>query len=148
MTDIVDKATRSRMMAGIRSKDTRPELLLRKALHAAGLRYRLHVRTLPGKPDLVFPKYQAVVFVHGCFWHGHNQCARFRLPLSNTAFWEEKIKGNISRDFKNKKLLETMGWNVFVIWECEITKKTIHTLADKLSKDIRILKHSLPKCVD
>ena len=97
MTDIVDKATRSRMMSGIRGKDTRPEVLVRKALHALGFRYRLHNKSLPGKPDLSFPKYKAVIFIHGCFWHGHS-CRYFKVPKTRTDFWQDKINSNRLRD--------------------------------------------------
>lgn len=117
--DIVDTQTRSRMMAGIRSKNTRPEMTVRQFLHGQGFRYRLHRRDLPGTPDLVLPKWHAVIFVHGCFWHGHD-CRYFRLPKTRTEFWAEKISGNKLRDAKNLEALRTAGWNVIVIHECEI----------------------------
>lgn len=117
MTDIVDRATRSRMMSGIRGKDTRPEVLIRKALHARGFRYRLHVAALPGKPDMVFPKYRAVVFVHGCFWHGHD-CRYFKVPRTRTDFWLEKIGANCRRDRRQMAELRQMGWRILVVWEC------------------------------
>lgn len=121
MTDIVDKATRSRMMSSIRGKDTKPEILIRKALHGRGFRYRLHASDLPGKPDLVFPRYRAAVFVHGCFWHGHN-CNLFKLPSTRTDFWEQKISGNRERDQRQLDELNTKGWKTLVIWEC-MTRK-------------------------
>ena len=106
-------------MAGIRSKNTKPEMVVRRFLHGQGYRYRLHRKDLPGTPDLVLPKYQAVIFVHGCFWHGHD-CRYYRLPKTRTAFWAEKIAGNRSRDEKNQRLLEAEGWRVIVVRECEI----------------------------
>jgi DNA mismatch endonuclease, patch repair protein len=108
------------MMSGIRGSDTRPERVVRKFFHAAGLRYRLHDRTLPGCPDLVLPKYRSVVFVHGCFWHRHPECRFAYVPKSNTAFWESKLGGNVRRDAQQIEILRTLGWNVFVIWECTV----------------------------
>lgn len=120
MADIVDKATRSRMMAGIRSKHTRPELRLRRALHACGLRFRLHARNLPGHPDLLFPRYRAVVFVHGCFWHRHSGCRFATTPATRTEFWEAKFSANIARDEVVLCALRQSGWRVGVVWECEL----------------------------
>lgn len=122
MVDVVDKVTRSRMMSGIKGKNTKPELLVRKALHARGFRYRLHDGALAGKPDLVFPKYQAVVFIHGCYWHGHD-CHLFRLPATNTEFWSGKIAGNRLRDEENVRLLTGSGWRVLAVWECALRGK-------------------------
>jgi len=104
-------------MRAIRSKNTKPELLIRKALHAAGFRFRLHVARLPGKPDIVLPKYKTAIFVHGCFWHGHN-CKYFRLPQTRPEFWRDKIEANRARDAKDLELLKGMGWHVILIWEC------------------------------
>lgn len=123
MADIVPAHVRSRMMAAIRGKDTQPELLVRKALHAAGFRYRLHVRILPGKPDLVFPKHSAVIFIHGCFWHGHD-CHLFRMPASRTGFWETKIAGNMARDLQVNAHLREAGWRVATVWECALKGRT------------------------
>lgn len=106
-------------MAGIRGRDTRPELLLRKALHARGLRYRLHDRRLPGRPDMVFPKWRTVVFVHGCFWHGHG-CHLFKWPATRAEWWREKIGANRERDRRNAGELATLGWAVLTVWECEL----------------------------
>ncbi len=117
MTDIVRPEVRSQMMSCIRGKDTSPELLVRRLLHRAGFRYRLHVASLPGKPDLVFPSLQAAVFVHGCYWHGHN-CPAFKLPQSNRKFWKTKLLGNRRRDQRAIKLLNVQGWRVLVVWEC------------------------------
>nr|WP_319485682.1 very short patch repair endonuclease [uncultured Cohaesibacter sp.] len=123
MADIVSADVRSRMMSGIRGKDTKPELLVRKALHKAGFRYRLHARDLQGKPDMVFPKWNAVVFVNGCFWHGHD-CHLFRWPATRTDFWQAKISGNIERDQQVQKNLQAAGWRVALVWECALKGKT------------------------
>lgn len=120
MADIVSPQKRSAMMRGIGSKDTKPELVVRHLLHNAGYRYRLHQKELPGKPDLVLRKHSAVVFVHGCFWHGHDNCHLFRLPKSRTEFWEEKIGKNTSRDQRQLIELAELGWRTAVIWECAI----------------------------
>lgn len=122
MADIVDKETRSRMMSGIRGKNTKPEMIVRRALHKAGYRYRLHVKELPGKPDIVLPKYKTVIFVHGCFWHHHN-CKNFKWPKTREDFWRKKIEGNVERDQKAYAQLEAQGWKVIVIWECETREK-------------------------
>jgi len=121
MVDVVDKATRSRMMSGIQGKNTKPELLVRKYLHSRGLRFRLHAKELPGKPDLVFPKYKAVVFVHGCFWHQHPECKDAVMPRRNTSYWKNTLEGNILRDQRNIEALKKNGWRCIVIWECETT---------------------------
>lgn len=118
MVDVVSKEVRSRMMSGIRGKNTKPELALRKGLHALGFRFRIHAR-LPGRPDLVFPKWRAVMFVHGCFWHSHH-CHLFKWPKSRDEFWRKKISGNAVRDQENiAKLLEA-GWRVGIVWECAL----------------------------
>lgn len=119
MADIVDRATRSRMMSRIRGKDTEIEVAVRKALFARGFRYLLNDRRLPGKPDMVFPKHHAVVFVHGCYWHGHD-CALFRLPSSNREFWDTKIGANRARDVGTLQALRDLGWRVAVVWECAL----------------------------
>lgn len=108
-------------MSGIKAKNTKPEMIIRKALHAAGFRYRLHVRDLPGKPDLVFPKYKAVIFIHGCFWHGH-ECRYFKLPATRTEFWRDKINTNHNRDTRQQAQLRAAGWRVLVVWECVIRR--------------------------
>lgn len=120
MADVVDSATRSRMMAGIQGKNTKPELLVRKYLHGHGLRYRLHAKELPGKPDLVLPKFKAVVFVHGCFWHQHAGCKYATTPSSRKVFWANKLSENVARDAYQIAALSGLGWRVFVVWECEL----------------------------
>ena len=117
MADIVDASTRSRIMSGIRSKDTLQEIEIRKRLFALGFRYRLHDNKLPGKPDIVFPKYSAVIFIHGCFWHAHD-CDLFRWPASRKAFWKAKLVGNRARDLEHLAELKKLGWRVLIIWEC------------------------------
>lgn len=135
LVDIVDKATRSRMMSGIRGGHTQPELKVRRYLHARGLRYRLHVRDLPGKPDLVFPKHRAIVFIHGCFWHRHVGCVYAYNPKSRVKFWHEKFLGNVERDKRQHKLLRQAGWRVFVIWECEVSvEKRLERLAGQICR--------------
>ncbi|EQD33245.1 DNA mismatch endonuclease vsr [mine drainage metagenome] len=119
MTDIVDRKTRSRMMAGIRGKNTRPEIAIRRCLFARGFRYRLHVAGLPGCPDLVLAKHHAAVFVHGCFWHGHD-CRLFRMPADNRPFWVAKIRRNRARDREVLRELAQTGWRTLVIWECAL----------------------------
>lgn len=123
MTDIVDPFTRSRMMSGIRSGNTKPEKLVRTALHSKGFRYRLHDRRLPGSPDLVFPKYHAILLVHGCFWHGHD-CPLFRLPGTRPDFWEKKIRRNRERDAEVRKELLKQGWRTGIVWECALKGKS------------------------
>jgi DNA mismatch endonuclease (patch repair protein) len=118
VADVVDKATRSRMMAGIRGKNTKPEKLLRTALHSMGLRYRVHDTRLPGKPDMVFPKYHAVVLVHGCFWHRHPGCWWNTVPASNGDFWRTKLDKNVVRDGRDFEDLRELGWRVAIVWEC------------------------------
>ena len=128
-TDVFSPEKRSEVMRTVKSADTKPEIALRKALFARGFRYRLHVKGLPGKPDLVFPKYCAAIFVHGCFWHGHD-CARgARVPKSNRAYWTAKIARNKERDQKTVKALAHSGWRVYVVWECEL--KDVSAAADR-----------------
>jgi DNA mismatch endonuclease, patch repair protein len=121
--DTVDTKTRSKIMASVGQKNTGAEMILRRLLHKAGLRYRLHDRKLPGSPDLVFPRYAAVVFVHGCYWHAHD-CYRGTKPKSRQQFWKEKFEANKRRDAMNVKLLTSKGWRVLTIWECALKGKT------------------------
>lgn len=117
------------MMSRIRGKNTRPEMAVRRYLHGQGFRYRLHVRDLPGKPDIVLPRFKSVVFVNGCFWHRHDGCPKAYTPKSNVEFWETKFAGNVARDRRNQRSLEQAGWRVFIIWECEINEDTLDYLA-------------------
>lgn len=137
MTDIVDAATRRRMMQGIRSRDTKPELLVRRGLHARGFRYVLGGRELPGRPDLVFPSRASVVFVHGCFWHRHQGCRYAYMPSTRTDFWLAKFEANIRRDNLQQQQLTEMGWRVITVWECELradSEKVIENLSEVLSE--------------
>ncbi len=118
--DIYTREKRSEVMSKVRGKNTTPERKVRSLLHSLGYRFRLHRKDLPGKPDIVLPKYKAVIFVHGCFWHGHTCSKGEKLPKSNADFWGKKIHDNISRDKKNIEALEALGWKVFVVWECQI----------------------------
>lgn len=127
-------------MSGIRGKNTKPEMLVRRYLHSHGFRYRLHVNSLPGHPDIVLPKWNAVVFVHGCFWHWHN-CRYFKLPKTRKDFWETKLADNKSRDLRNARMLEKMGWHVLTIYECELKTDTDEALAN-LASLISRLKNS------
>lgn len=122
MSYIVSPEKRSRMMEGIRGKNTKPELLIRKVLHARGFRYRLHGRKLRGKPDMSFPKYSAIIFVHGCFWHRHD-CRLFKWPESNQTFWRDKITANATRDKKHYQDLTDCGWRILTVWECALKGK-------------------------
>lgn len=119
MTDIMAPSERSALMSRIRGVDTKPELFVRRTLHAMGYRFRTHVRELPGCPDLVFSKRRAVIFIHGCFWHRHG-CSKTYSPKTRKAFWREKFVGNVSRDKQNQRLLTEAGWQVLVVWECEV----------------------------
>jgi len=136
--DVVDTETRSRMMSGIRGKDTKPEMTVRRFLHAHGYRYRLHRRDLPGKPDLVIPKLKVCLFVHGCFWHRHLGCRYATTPKTRIEFWDEKFQMNVARDLANTQALETAGWRVLTIWECEL--KTDKMALDKLLLKLEELK--------
>lgn len=110
-------------MAAVKGKDTKPEMIVRKYLFSQGLRFRVQVRKLPGNPDIVLPKYKTVIFVNGCFWHGHEGCKYFRLPKSNVEFWKEKIERNIERDRESMRALLDLGWKVIRVWECELRNK-------------------------
>lgn len=126
--DVVDRNTRSQMMSGIRGKNTQPEMTLRKYLHACGFRYRLHVAGLPGKPDLVLPRYRLCIFVHGCFWHRHSGCRYVTTPKTNTEFWMNKFSDNQKRDDKVRTELLNAGWRVFEIWECGFKSRPVESL--------------------
>ncbi|AYV45099.1 very short patch repair endonuclease [Caulobacter flavus] len=120
MADFLTPAQRSERMSRIKSRDTKPELVLRSAMHRKGFRFRVNDTRLPGKPDIVFPKYRAAVFVHGCFWHRHPGCSIATTPKSNTAFWMEKFDRNVARDARSREALEASGWRVFTVWECDL----------------------------
>ena len=136
MTDVHEPEVRSYNMSQIKGKDTKPEILVRKFLHANGYRFRLHDKKLPGKPDIVLKKYNMVVFIHGCFWHGHNGCKYFVVPKTRTKWWLNKINRNKEKDKESTKALKKEGWNIITIWECELKKdkreKTLQTLTQKL----------------
>ncbi|MFT8723262.1 MAG: DNA mismatch endonuclease Vsr [Acetobacter malorum] len=143
--DVHDKATRSRNMAAIQGKNTRPELMIRKALHAEGFRFRLHRRDLPGKPDLVLPRFRAVIFVHGCFWH-HHTCHLFKWPATRPEFWQQRIGRNVENDARALEQLQKAGWRTAVVWECALKGKTrlapaviVQTLSSWLHSDEQTL---------
>lgn len=122
---------RSRLMAGIRTKNTKPEVQIRRLLHSLGYRFRLHRRDLPGVPDIVFPSRQKIIFVHGCFWHQHTNCRKATIPKTRTAFWRQKLSGNVARDARATQELRRMDWKVLVVWECEVRA------ADALTRKVR-----------
>jgi len=133
--DTVTREQRSANMSKIRSKDTKPEMLVRRHLHALGFRYRLHDSKLPGHPDIVLPKWHTVIFVNGCFWHRHEGCKFATIPKSNVEFWKAKFERNVARDRNEHKALEDFGWRVIVVWECEV-----RSILSELSKSIMELK--------
>ena len=135
MTDKISPSHRSWNMSRIKSKNTKPELRLRSFLHGLGFRFRVNRKDLPGKPDIVLPKYKTVIFVHGCFWHRHEGCKNATMPKSNTDFWEKKLAANIERDQRVKSELEALGWKVITVWECEL--KDLEKLKIRLSSEIR-----------
>jgi len=135
MVDTLDQPSRSRVMARVKGKNTGPELLVRKMVFAAGYRYRIHVKDLPGSPDLIFPGKRKVIFVHGCFWHRHDGCKLARMPKSRIDFWSAKLNGNKLRDMRTFDALRRSGWQVMVVWECELrdlegVAKTIQIFLD------------------
>jgi DNA mismatch endonuclease (patch repair protein) len=136
MADVHSKEMRSYNMSRIKSKNTNPEILVRKFLYARGMRYKLHDKRLPGSPDMVFPKYKTVVFIHGCFWHGHDNCRYYTVPKTRTEWWLNKINKNIERDHRNTELLKKKGWAVVTVWECDLKidkrEKTLQKLLNKV----------------
>ena len=128
--DVFDKKTRSKIMSRVKQKDTKPEMIVRRILHGMSYRFRLHRKDLPGKPDIVLPKYKAVIFVYGCFWHGHD-CPRGKLPGTRREFWENKISGNRERDLRVEKELEALGYRIAIVWQCRIKDK------EELSTELR-----------
>ena len=135
--DIVDRATRSRMMAAVGSRDTAPELALRRTVHARGLRYRLHDRTLPGSPDLVFRRFGAVCFVHGCFWHRHAGCSYATTPASRAKYWQAKFHANVERDRRHQHDLLKSGWRVAIVWQCALRRQRQLATALELEEWLR-----------
>lgn len=133
MSDIFSSEKRSEIMSKISGKETKPEILVRKFLFAHGFRFRKNDKKLPGKPDIVLPKYKTVIFVHGCFWHGHHNCKKSKLPETRKEFWEEKINQNISRDIRNIKDLEELGWKVILVWGCELGKNKEENLSNLIN---------------
>jgi|SRR5579863_1593378 len=137
MSDVHSARVRSYNMSRIKSKNTKPELVIRKLLHSAGFRFRLHASDLPGKPDIVLKKYGTVVFVHGCFWHGHEHCRYFVVPKTRTKWWLNKINVNRANDREAMEKLQDAGWNVLVLWECELRKNTIEQTLEQVIQKIR-----------
>jgi DNA mismatch endonuclease (patch repair protein) len=136
MTDVHDKATRSYNMSKIKACNTKPELKVRQFLFSNGYRFRLHNKDLPGKPDIVLKKYNAAIFVNGCFWHGHKGCKYFVMPKTRTEWWKEKIEGTIKRDQKHLKDLKELGWNSIVIWECDLKSLKLIDTLHELQKNV------------
>ncbi|MEI9898927.1 MAG: very short patch repair endonuclease [Hyphomicrobium sp.] len=134
--DTVNSRTRSRMMSAVKGRDTQPERTVRRVVHAAGYRFRLHHTNIPGRPDLVLPRFKVAVFVHGCFWHGHT-CIRGKRPTSNTEFWNAKIEGNIARDQRTTAAVKAAGWKHVVVWECSLARDTQRLLALLARRDRR-----------
>ena len=143
MTDVVSKKVRSKMMAGIKGANTKPELIIRKELFARGYRYRLHYKKLPGRPDIVLPMYRAAIQVHGCFWHKHD-CHLFKWPSSRRDFWHKKLNGNVVRDKKTIEDTLTQGWRVLIIWECVLKGKERHPLGKTINAIEEFLKGTEP----
>lgn len=130
MADVFTPAKRSAIMARIKGQNTKPEILVRKLVHSLGYRFRLHQNKLPGKPDLVLPRHEKIIFVHGCFWHGHAGCSRATVPSTNISFWQRKIQGNKRRDLSVRRKLRRKGWSILVVWQCQT--RSIERLTDRL----------------
>ena len=137
MADVFSKEKRSEVMKLIHGKNTQPEILVRKYLFSSGLRYRLHVESLPGKPDIVFKKTKTIIFINGCFWHGHRNCKFSKIPATNKAYWSNKISQNIQRDHKVIRMLRMEGWRIIIIWECMLRPSRRDKSLSKLYKDIQ-----------
>lgn len=136
MTDIFPASKRSEIMSRVKGKETTPEIIVRKYLFSRGLRYRKNVKALPGTPDIVLPKYKAVVLVNGCFWHGHKDCKPAHLPATNLDYWEKKIADNVERDERKRQELEKLGYKVLVVWQCQLKMKVRFDNLEKLYNDI------------
>lgn len=137
MADVHSKAVRSYNMSRIRGKDTKPELLVRRFLFANGLRYRLYDKKLPGKPDIILKKFKTIIFVHGCFWHGHDNCKYFVVPKTRTEFWLDKIEGNKKRDEENVTFLKNNGWNIIIVYECQLKKEKREITLNNILQNIQ-----------
>ena len=137
MADIHSKEVRSYNMSRIRSKDTAPEMLVRKYLHALGYRYTLHNKNLPGKPDMVLPKYRTIIFIHGCFWHGHNSCRYATIPKTRTEWWQQKIETNKTNDARCQKALKKSGWRIITVHGCDLKKDKLEKTFSKLVKKLQ-----------
>jgi DNA mismatch endonuclease (patch repair protein) len=122
MSDVFTREQRSRIMRRVKGRDTKPELLVRSLVHRMGFRFRVQGRNLPGNPDIVLPRHRKVIFVHGCFWHGHKRCPRSKRPATNTAFWNRKLDGNVERDKRFRRELRRLDWKTLIVWECETRK--------------------------
>jgi len=138
MADVHSKKIRSYNMSQIKGKNTKPEVLLRKELFKKGFRYRIHDKKLIGKPDIVLPKYRTVIFVHGCFWHGHEGCRYYVIPKTRTEWWQNKISGNVERDAKAVTALKGLGWRVLTVWECELKKNMLPNTVNTVSENIKL----------
>ena len=136
MADIYSKRTRSLVMRNVRGKNTKPELYMRSALHCAGYRFRIHRPDLPGKPDIVLPRYRSVIFVNGCFWHQHPGCRKATIPVNNRVFWKRKLTRTVQRDTENTERLEALGWRCIIVWECEM-KKSMGATMDRIFNHLR-----------
>ena len=140
MSDVLTPAQRHECMSRIRSRNTTPEKAVRNELWRRGYRYRLNDRRLPGTPDLVLPKYRAVIFINGCFWHGHKGCSKYVVPKSNVDFWKAKVAKNIERDLQNAQRLDILAWTVITVWECELSKKNLEGTINRIEADLRAAK--------
>jgi DNA mismatch endonuclease (patch repair protein) len=141
--DVFSQLKRSDIMSKVSGKETKPEILVRKYLFSKGFRYRKNVKDLPGKPDIVLSKYKTLIFVHGCFWHGHENCEAAKLPTSNIDYWTKKVSSNITRDNQNIQLLKAEGWNVIVIWECELKVKNRNEKLVSLSATLQYVQNTV-----
>lgn len=137
MADTMTKQQRHECMSHIRSKDTRPEIMVRRELFHRGFRFRKNVRTLPGTPDIVLPRYRTAIFINGCFWHGHKGCKFYTIPKTNSQLWTDKIRHNQERDLLNIQRLESIEWNVITVWECQVSKSELATTMQNLEAEIR-----------
>ena len=145
MPDTMTPAQRHNCMSSIRSSNTKPEMVVRDALWRRGYRYRLNDKGLPGTPDLVLPKYRAVIFINGCFWHGHKGCSKYTVPKTNEEFWREKVARNIARDELNAQRLDTLAWTVITVWECQLSKKQRDDTIARIEADLQIAKEKFEK---